>query len=407
MTASWTLTSRIALRYLFSRKSHSAVNIISAVSVGGIAVATMAIVVVLSVFNGFNRLIESRLSRIDPVVAVVPNQGKTIANADSLARRLAALPEVYVAVPTISEQALAMIGDYQMPVRMMGVPAELYCVIDSALVAGEPWHDLHHGVNSTMVSIGVADALDLFPGFNQRLSIYVPRRLGRINPANPLSAFRTDTLEICGIYSVGQSEYDSDVIYVSLDCARQLLQYTTEASSVAIIANRGVTERQVQRAVDRAIDHSRYQALNRRQQHASTFRVVNVEKWSSFLLLGFIVIVASFNIISTMALLILEKSANASTLLALGASPRMIRQIYVVQGWMITLLGGLLGIIIGTLLSLGQQHYGWIRLNGSSEQLSIASYPVEFQPLDLIPIALLVALIGAVTALVASRSSKS
>jgi ABC-type lipoprotein release transport system permease subunit len=135
--------------------------------------------------------------------------------------------------------------------------------------------------------------------------------------------------------------------------------------------------------------------------------VVNVEKWSSFLLLGFIVIVASFNIISTMALLILEKSANASTLLALGASPRMIRQIYVVQGWMITLLGGLLGIIIGTMLSLGQQHYGWIRLNGSSEQLSIASYPVEFQPLDLIPIALLVALIGAVTALVASRSSKS
>ena len=405
MTGSWILTSRIALRYLFSRKSHSAVNIISAVSVGGIAVATMALVVVLSVFNGFNRLIESRLSRVDPVVAVLPSVGKTIANADSLAERLKKLPQVAQAVPTVSEQALVMIGDYQMPVHVTGVPEALYPLIDSVVIAGESWHDFYPGVRSAMVSVGVANSLNLVPGSEQVFAIYVPRRLGRVNPANPLSAFRADSLAVCGVYSVGQAECDGDMIYIPLESLRGLLQYTTEASAVAVAPAHGVSESQLKKAVADAVGEQ-YQALTRREQHASTFRVVNMEKWSSFLLLGFIVIVASFNIISTMALLILEKSANASILLALGASRSLVRRIYVVQGWMITLIGGVVGIGLGMILSVGQQHFGWVKLNGAADQLALRGYPVCFNPADLLPIAALVALIGAVTAMVASHTSR-
>lgn len=386
---------RIALRYLFSPKSHSAVNIISAVSVAGIAVATMAMVVVLSVFNGFHSLIEERLSLLDAPFKVEAAEGKTILRADSLAAAIAALPQVRAVAVTIDDQALAMIGSEQMTVRLRGVEPEAYAsvvALDSVVAAGEAWVDYVPGRRSATLSVGVANRLRAYVGSEtELLALFVPKRLGRINPANPLSAFRSDSLTVSAVYITNQQELDDNVVYVPLSTARRLLQYTSEASAIEVNAPESALT-----AIRTAVGPD-YRVLTRYEQQAGAYQIVNMEKWMSFMLLGFILIVASFNIISTISLLILEKENNAVTLRAIGASRAFIRRIYAIQGWLITLAGGLLGIIVGSLLCLSQQHWGWLKLAGDESQLSITSYPVQLHFIDLLPILAMVALIAAVT----------
>ncbi len=367
------------------------------VSMAGVAIAAAAIIVVMSVFNGFHALIESRLNLLDPPLTVLPAKGKVLANADSLAARIQALPEMEQALPVVEDRALAMFGSRQMAVKLHGIPQPLYSRFDSLSLAGTPFADYLPGVQPAVVSVGVANQLQLPVGGEQLLALYVPRRIGRIAPTNPMGAFRADSVSITSAFALNQPEYDADALYVPLTLARDLLQYSTEASAIQLYPTPGADPS----AAVQALLPPDAKLLSRIELQAESFRIVNMEKWITFLLLGFIMAIASFNIISSLSLLIIEKRDNARTLAALGLTPSASRRIYLLCGIMITGLGGLLGTIAGTLLSLGQQHFGWIKLAGDPAALSITAYPIEFHPLDLLPALALVLL----TALLASLAA--
>ena len=358
---------RIALRYLLSRKSHNAVNVISAVSVAGVAVATIAIVCVLSVFNGFTRLAYDRISLIDPDLSIVAAEGKTIADADSLCRAVAALPPVAHVAPMVSDQGLAIYN-------------------------GRHWR-------YASLSVGMAIALGARPGYYDYLALYTPRRTGRINPANPMGAFRSDSLIVGSVYQVEETAYDTDGVIVPLETARNLFDYTAEATSLAVALRPGFTENESAAEVGKALG-DRYRVLTRLQQESESFRMISVEKWITFLMLAFILVIASFNVISTLSMLIIEKTPNMATLRALGASETTIRHIFVWEGWLISMLGGIAGIVLGVILCLAQQWGGFIKLNGDPSKLSISTYPVAVELTDILAVAALIFVTGLLVALI-------
>lgn len=369
----------------------------------GIAVATAALVVVMSVFNGFHALIESRLSVFDPPLLAVPSTGKTFANADSLCRELEALPQVESALPVVCERALAVMGERQTAIRLFGIPHRLYSTFDSIALAGAPWAEFYPGVESAVVSVGVANVLQSPVGSEQLMGIYVPRRVGRINPANPMAAFRTDSVAVSAAFALNQPEYDRDAVFAPIGLVRRLLQYSAEATSIQIFPASRSNESAALEASKRVVTPQLGRVMTRMEQQSSSFRIVNMEKWMTFLLLGFILIIASFNIVSSLSLLIIEKQENAQTLSALGLDKRHIRGIYIRCGMLITAAGGLLGMFFGSILSLGQQFFGWVKLAADPSMLSVTAYPVVFHFADLLPVAALIAAIGALTAVIASR----
>ncbi len=371
------------------------------VSTVGIAVATAALVVVMSVFNGFHALIESRLSVLDAPLTAVPASGKAFADADSLSRVIAGLPDVSMALPMVSERALAVVGERQAAVRLYGISPELYNRFDSLTLAGEPWAKSVPGLEPAVVSVGVANELQVPAGLDYIMGLYVPRRVGRINPANPMAAFRTDSVSVSAAFALNQPEYDRDAVFVPLPLVRRLLQYTTEATAIQIFPAAG-KEKAVESGVRSILGDQGY-VKTRMESQSGSFKVVNMEKWMTFLLLGFILIVASFNIISSLSLLIIEKRENAQILAALGLDRRAIRGIYMRCGVLISWTGGFAGMIIGTLLSLGQQHFGWVKLGSDPSLLSVTAYPVVFNAADLLPIAALILLLGLISSAITSR----
>lgn len=396
------LALNIARRYLLSRKSHSAVNIICGVAIGGVSVAIMAIVVVLSVFNGFASLAEKQMGLFDADLRVEPAAGKTIAGADSLAARVAAMPQVAAAVPVIDERALAVSPSAQMPVRLKGVGAAFADVtdMDSIIVDGAYAVDSVYGYGPAHLSVGVAGYMGLSPRVGNIVGVYVPRRVGRINPANPATAFRGDSLAVRSVWQTQRPDYDSDRMIVPLATARRLLDYENgEASAVEIRLAAGADPDAEAARLSAALGDS-VRVLTRARQNADSFRMIAVEKWLTFLLLVCILAVASFNIVSTLSLLVIEKRDNMATLRALGASRAMTRRVFMWQGALIALCGGLLGSVLGVALSLGQQHFGWVRLNAEADALTIQVYPVEVHAADLLVVAAVVAVGAVASALV-------
>lgn len=396
------LALNIARRYLLSRKSHSAVNIICGVAIGGVSVAIMAIVVVLSVFNGFASLAEKQMGLFDADLRVEPAAGKTIAGADSLAARVAAMPQVAAAVPVIDERALAVSPSAQMPVRLKGVGAAFADVtdMDSIIVDGAYAVDSVYGYGLAHLSVGVAGYMGLSPRVGNVVGVYVPRRVGRINPANPATAFRGDSLAVRSVWQTQRPDYDGDRMIVPLATARRLLDYENgEASAVEIRLAAGADPDAEAARLSAALGDS-VRVLTRARQNADSFRMIAVEKWLTFLLLVCILAVASFNIVSTLSLLVIEKRDNMATLRALGASRAMTRRVFMWQGALIALCGGMLGSLLGVALSLGQQHFGWVRLNAEADALTIQVYPVEVHASDLLVVAAVVAVGAVASALV-------
>lgn len=400
---------RIALRYLFSRKSHNAVHVISVISMAGVAVATAAIVCVLSVFNGFSDLAYSHLSLIDPQLKIVPVQGKVIERADSLCTLVRNIDKVKIAAPAISEQALAIYGERQMPVTLMGVPDCYPQIVDveNALIDG-CWmlNDTLTGQLCAVMSVGSAISLGARPGYDELLALYVPRRVGRISQANPMASFRSDSLWVAGVFEVGQSDYDNSLVFISLSGARQLLEFTTEASSVNIRLQENVDVDEARRDISEAVG-PQYKVANRLEQQQNSFRMIKVEKWISFLMLAFILIIASFNVVSTLSMLIIEKRDNMATLRALGAVPSQISGIFFFEGWLISIVGGLSGILLGVVLVAAQQWGGFIKLSADPNQLSVTEYPVHLMATDLLWVLLLVVAVGLVIGAIAYRASRS
>ena len=394
------LPLKIAWRYLVSKKGHQAVNIISIVAVCGVVVSTAALICVLSVFNGFRGLIMGKLAMLDPQVAITATMGKTVNDADSVIDVVMAVPGVERAVPVIEDQALAIYAQMQMPVRLKGVPDDYNRMneMDSVIVDGV-WKLRDEVSRYAVAGAGPAMRLYVRPDFLGMVSLYAPQRRGKVNVANPMGAFRQDSLFVSGIFQLQQNSYDADLIYVPLDVARNLFDYETEATQIEVKLAPGASEQRVMDGIADALG-SGYQVKNRLMQQLEAYRLVNIEKWMAFLLLAFILVIATFNVISTLSLLIIEKDDSIATLRALGAADRQISRIFVLQGWLITLAGAVTGVVIGLVLCLCQQQFGLLRLSGDPANMIISAYPVEVHWGDVLVTLSLVAAVGLLTSMV-------
>lgn len=287
-----------------------------------------------------------------------------------------------------------LVGDHaRIPVEFKAVTADYRGIVnlDEVMIDGVFLNSLD-STACMQISVGVANRTGLRPGVNSTAALYVPRRKGRINPANPASSLRSESMIVSGVVEAERAEVDNDRIIIPLASARRLLDYESEATSIEL-ATEGDADKVAEEVKARLGEG--YNVLDRRMQQADAFRMIAVEKWITFMMLVFILIIASFNIVSTLSLLVVEKRHDMSVIRAMGASRKSVRGIFAWQGFMITLIGGAAGIVVGIGLSLLQQHFGLIRLAGDPDALTISVYPVAVEFSDIFVVLAAVAVIGA------------
>lgn len=386
----------IARRYLFSKKSTHAINIISGISAVGVAVATMALIVTLSVFNGFHDLVATFFTSFDPQLEVVPAEGKTSPADDPLLVRIKSLPEVEVASECVEDQALAIYRGRQAMVTVMGVDDnfERMSRIDEILY-GDGTFMLHaSNLNFATVGIRLAESLGMSADWEGNLMLYAPRKTGQLDMSNPTDGFVVDSLISPNVvFMVKQGKYDRDHVLVPISMARSLFEQQGMLSSLQIRLKNGSDLDAVKEEM-KEIAGSRYRVLDRYEQQEDTFRIMKVEKFIAYIFLTFILIVASFNIIGSLSMLIIDKKDDVATLRNLGATDRQISRIFLFEGRLISFFGALAGILLGLLLCWLQQEYGIVALGQSSGTFVVDAYPVSVHPDDVLLVFLTVIAVG-------------
>lgn len=379
-------------------------------SVAGVAVATAAVVCVLSVFNGFQSVLSGRLDMLAPDLMVTPREGKTIANGDSLAEALSHLPGIEIATPTLTDNALGFFNGRETPVTLKGIVAKDYrrvTQLDSLMIGGgTPLETDGDSENMrALVSVGAAVKLSLFdPG--TPLTVFAPKRVGRFNPANPAAAFVMDSLYVADIFQSMQEAYDENSVFTDISFVRDLLLYDQEATAIEIKAAPNADINSLLADVEK-VAGEKFAVKNRLMQQEMNFRMIQIEKWMTFLLLFFILVIASFNIVTTLSMLVLEKEDNLQTLAAMGMSRRRIAGVFRWESILVSASGGLAGMILGSALSLAQQEFGFITIaNGSADGGSLP-YPVELHAADLLITLVPLAVIAMACAWVAGSFAKS
>ena len=382
----------VARRYLFARKRHLTTGIISVISVCGVALATAALIVTLSVFNGFRDMVASFFTALDPELKVTPADGKTFAADDPPLADLKALDCIDVYTETLQDQALIVGNERQWVVNIKGVSdsfarqADLYGDGEFCLHADV----LEYGV----MGIRLASALGLGTNYEGGLPIYAPRRGERVNMGNPMQSFNSDELYSPGVvFNTNPAQYDATYILTSLTFARRLFDQQGRLSAVELKLKPGTNLRNA-KATIRQLLGQRYLVQDRYEQQADTFRIMQIEKFIAYLFLSFILLVASFNIISSLSMLMIEKQENVATLRALGANDSQIRQIFLFEGWLISGIGALLGIVGGLALCWAQIRFGFIKLGASEGSFVVDAYPVSIQATDVLLTFLTVLLVG-------------
>lgn len=386
----------VARHYLFSRKKTHAINVISIISVIGVAVATMALVIVLSVFNGFQDLMASFFTNFDPQLKVVPTEGKTRPADDPILTEIRKLPQVDVATETLEDQALAVYNGNQAMVMVKGVDdnfAELTHITD--IVYGEGTFDLHTAnLEIGTPGIRLAQTLGLGTRWQNYLHIYAPARNGQLDLSDPTSGFVEDSLFSSGlVFNVKQSKYDKNYILTSIGFARNLFGQQGMLSALEIRLKAGSNLDAVKKEMQK-IAGTKYKVLDRYEQQAGTYKIIKVEKFMAYLFLTFILIVACFNIVGSLSMLIIDKKDDAQTLSSLGATNHQIRQIFLFEGRMISVIGAVLGIALGLLLCGLQQAFGFVRMGGSDGTFVVNAYPVSVHYVDVFFIFVTVIVVG-------------
>ena len=385
----------IARRYLFSKKKHNAINIISAISVCGVALATLALVVILSVFNGFQEMVAELFTAFDPQLKISARTGKVFTPDSDAFAQVKALPEVAVWMETLEENAMVQYKDRQTMVTLKGVEEnfEQLTEIDSLLYGSGEFL-----LQDEVVSYGIPGALlmnELGTGlhFIDPLRVYAPKRGVRINTANPTAAFNSDYLYSPGVvFMVQQEKYDAHYLLTSLDFTRRLFGYTHEVSAIELRLTPEANEAKVQKQIQALLGDG-FDVQDRYRQQADVFRVMKAEKLISYIFLTFILLIACFNVITSLSMLIIDKRDDMETLRSLGADRRLIARIFLTEGRLITLLGAGIGIVLGLLLCFLQQHFGFISLGNSGEFL-VEAYPVRVQAGDILLVFCTVIVVG-------------
>lgn len=389
----------IARRYLFSRKSHHAINIISAISVCGVAVATMALVCTLSVFNGFQDLVASFFTAIDPQLKVMPAKGKTMAADDPRLAELKRYPGIRTYVETLEDHALVVNGEHQAMVTVKGVDDRFAQTADlSRILYGDGSFTLHADVLEFGVpGIQLAAQLGLGARFDTPLQVYAPRKGERVNLSNPSASFTHDELYSPGVvFAVQQAKYDAHYILTSLRFARHLFGQEGRVSAVELQLTEGTDVHQARSDISRLLGDG-FVVQDRYEQQEDVFRIMEVEKLIAYLFLTFILLVACFNIIGSISMLIIDKKDDVRTLRNLGAQDAQIIRIFLFEGRLISGFGALAGILLGLLLCYLQQTFGLIALGSSSGSFVIDAYPVSVHPWDVVLVFVTVVLVSYAT----------
>lgn len=386
----------IARRYLFSKKSTHAINIISGISGVGVAVATMALVVTLSVFNGFHDLVATFFTSFDPQLEVVPVVGKTAPADDPALAKIKTLPEVEVTSECVKDQALAIYKGRQTMITLMGVDDnfERMSRIDEILYGNENFSLHAANLNFGTVGIRLAETLGMNANWDGSLMIYAPRKIGQLDMANPTDGFVVDSLISPGsVFMVKQGKYDKDHVIAPISFARTIFEQQGMLSSLQIRLKNGSDLDKV-KAEMQSIAGNRFKVLDRYEQQQDTFRIMQVEKFIAYIFLTFILIVASFNIIGSISMLIIDKKDDVVTLRNLGATDRQITKIFLFEGRLISVFGAVVGILVGLLLCWLQQQFGLVALGQSSGTFVVDAYPVSVHPEDVAVIFFTVILVG-------------
>lgn len=386
----------IARRYLLSKKKHNAINVISGISVCGVALATFALVCTLSVFNGFQDMVASFFTAFDPQLKITVREGKVFDGQDERIRSVCTLPEVDVFTETLEENAMVQYKDRQTMVVLKGVEDnfEELTAIDSILYgAGE--FLLHDSiVNYGIMGVELVSTLGTGLEFVEPLQVYLPKRNARVNMANPGASFNRDYLYSPGVvFVVNQQEYDGKYILAPLDFLRQLLDYTTEVSAIELKLKPGMNTSYVQSKIEKMLGGD-FVVQDRYQQQADVFRIMEIEKLISYLFLTFILMIACFNVIGSLSMLILDKKDDVVTLRSLGADDKLISRIFLFEGRLISLFGAVSGIVLGLLLCFIQQEFGIISLGGGSDTFVVDAYPVSVHAWDVLLIFVTVLTVG-------------
>lgn len=386
----------IARRYLFSKKSTHAINVISSISVVGVAVATMALVVTLSVFNGFHDLVASFFTQMDPQLKVTPVKGKTALADDPILTRIRQLPEVEVATECLEEQALAVYGNRQQMVKVKGVEDNFNQLTHiQEILEGDGSFELHAAdMHYGIPGLGVAYQLGLGYTYDHPLKIYAPRREGQLNMTNPTEGFMEDELYSPGVvFCMKQGKYDKNYILTSLAFTRHLFDLEGRLSSLELRLKPGSDFEQVKHQM-KEIAGNQFYVQDRYEQQNDTFRIMKVEKLIAYVFLTFILVIACFNIIGSLSMLIIDKKEDVVTLRNLGATERQIIHVFLFEGRLISAIGAVIGVLVGLLLCWVQQQYGIVRLGSSEGSFVVDAYPVSIHPWDIVLVFFTVLAVG-------------
>lgn len=366
----------IAKRYLFAKKSHNVINIISAISVVGMAIGTAALVVILSVYNGFNGIIEQNLGELDPDYKIVPSEGKTFSTDDFPFDRI---PGNFRATGIVEENVFVTYGDNQGFAKAKGVGEDA----DPSLMHGD--------IALARFGAGIAGKLSIVPRFLEPAYLFFPDRSARLSPINPEAALNKVRVQPSEIFSV-TTDIDNELVMVPIGTMRELMGYSDDEVTAIELRGNG----------DIGFDPGDgFVVLDRYQQHPDLFKMMKYEKAAIYLILVFIVIIISLNIFGSLSMLIIEKSGDVETLRAMGAGDKLIRKIFALEGWLISLLGMVSGLVVGVIIVLVQSRFGIVKLPGN---YLIDAYPVELQLTDLLLTVAAVAAIGFIISLSAGRN---
>ncbi len=384
----------IALKFLLGKKSKGVINVISTVSIIGIALGTLALLVVLSVFNGLHDLIGSLYSSFDPDIKIELNEGKSFVIDDAKISELKKIEGVEWVSKAITDNALLKYNKRQVTAVILGVDKYFTKVsnVDSVIVDGKYILKNNYG-NQAVVGYMLARNLNIKPVFFTNLSIYAPKRKGKINISNPTGSFNIAAVHPNGIFLVKQMEYDSKFVIVDIDLARKLFGYKySEVNFLAISVAEGFYSDDVKNEI-KAVLGSKYKVMNKQEQHASFYKMMKIEKLMAYLILCFIMLIATFNLIGTMSMLIFDKNMAINTLKSIGANKKTVTKIFIAEGRLISIFGICIGLVLGVTLVLLQQHFGFIQFAGNGAFV-VDAYPVKLKFIDVIYSFVTVAVIG-------------
>ena len=372
----------IAWRYLFAKKQFNAIHIITTISSIAVGVVTAAMICVMSVMNGFGTMVEQMFSQFDPDIRITAQNGKSFHLSPETKDQLLALPEVNLLSESIEETALIYFEDKQTPVQLMGVDSVFDSLTDIDNIITDGHFEVYDGAfDRAVLGQLLAWKIGIGARFIHGIQVYAPKRNSKVNMLRPDANFNTETCFIAGIFAVNQQKYDENTMIVDIDFTRRLLEYDSTEMTALMVSTQG-NIKQAKRAIAQVIGEG-YNIHDRYEQQKDFFRILRVEKLLTSLLLAFILLIATFNGIGALSMLIIDKKNDIRILSHLGANEQLIKRIFLFEGWLVNAIGAIGGVVVGLTICLLQEHFGLLKL-GNGVEYVISAYPVAVQGIDIL-----------------------